>query len=122
MKFINSEESMELVRKDIPGKSLIKVSGRLTATRLNESLRGMVKEIIADDITMIIIDMSELIHMDSTGVGELVSAYTAVKKEKGTLYLYGVGSTVKELLETTNLLDIFTLLSENSPEYNEFKA
>ncbi len=82
MKFINSEESMELVRKDIPGKSLIKVSGRLTATRLNESLRGMVKEIIADDITMIIIDMSELIHMDSTGVGELVSAYTAVKKER----------------------------------------
>lgn len=112
---------MELTRTDRDDKSLIKISGRLTATRLNESLRGLVKEIISEGIVNILIDMEDVVHMDSTGVGELVSAYTAIKKEQGSLYLYGVNDTVKELLVTTNLLDIFTLLPENAPEYLAFE-
>ena len=113
---------MELSRTDRDKKSLIKITGRLTATRLNESLRGLVKEIISEGLIDIVIDMEDVVHMDSTGVGELVSAYTAVKKEEGSLYLYGVNETVKELLVTTNLLDIFTLLPENAPEYTMFEA
>jgi anti-sigma B factor antagonist len=112
---------MELTRIDKENKSLIKINGRLTATRLSESLRGMVKTILADNITTIILDMNEVLHMDSTGVGELVSAYTAVRKENGTLYLTGLSEIIHELLNTTNLLDIFQILPENASELSDFK-
>ncbi len=112
---------MELSRIDKEEKCLIQISGRLTATRLSESLRGMVKKILSEGMTTVIIDMTEVIHMDSTGVGELVSAYTAVRKENGQLYLVGLSDIIHELLSTTNLLDIFTILPENAPELADFQ-
>jgi anti-sigma B factor antagonist len=111
---------MELVRTDRPGTTLIQIVGKLTATRLNESLRGLVKDILASGIYQIVIDMDKVEHMDSTGVGELVSAYTAVTKEKGALFLYNVNDNVSELLQTTNLLDIFNIVKSDSPEVKPF--
>ena len=111
---------MELIRHDRPSISLIQVIGKLTATRLNESLRGLVKEILSTGVYQIVIDLSQVDHMDSTGVGELVSAYTAVTKEKGTLYLWRINEGVTELLQTTNLLDVFQVLPDNATEVKIF--
>lgn len=111
---------MELTRIDRDGVSLIKVVGKLTATKLNESLRGMVKEVIAVGVREIIIDMSEVVHMDSTGVGELISAYTAISKEQGVLHLWKLPEIIEELLDATNLLEVFSILDEDASEAEAF--
>lgn len=113
---------MNLVRTDRPGISMIQVIGKLTATRLEESLRGMVKDILATGVYQIVIDMDQVDHMDSTGVGELVSAYTAVTKEKGALFLWRVNENVRELLQTTNLLDVFSVIDDSASEIKAFEA
>ncbi len=113
---------MELMRHDRPGITLVQVSGKLTATRISESLRGLVKEVLSTGVHQIIIDMAKVDHIDSTGVGELVSAYTAVSKEKGSLYLWHVSDSVRELLQTTNLLEVFTVLADNAPEAKVFSG
>lgn len=111
---------MKLNRVDRADTSMIYVEGKLTATKLDESLRGLVKEILASGLNQIIINMDLVDHMDSTGVGELVSAYTAVAKEKGNLSLCKIQSDVLELLHTTNLLEVFTVLEEDAPEVQAF--
>jgi anti-sigma B factor antagonist len=111
---------MELVRTDRDGVSLIQVVGKLTATKLNESLRGMVKDVIAMGVREIIIDMSEVVHMDSTGVGELISAYTAISKEQGVLHLWKLPEIIEELLDATNLLEVFSILDEKASEASVF--
>jgi anti-sigma B factor antagonist len=57
-----------------------------------------------------------VIHIDSTGVGELVSAYTSATNEKAKLQLMRVPDSCKELLEITNLLDVFEITTANDPE------
>jgi anti-sigma B factor antagonist len=112
---------MELQLQEVDNSAMIRVEGKLTATRLEESLRGMVKDLIIVKHTKeIVIDMSTVIHMDSTGVGELVSAYTTASNEDVALYLLNVPEMVMELLETTNLLEIFTILETDATEVVKF--
>jgi anti-sigma B factor antagonist len=114
-------KNMELQLQEVDNSAMIRVEGKLTATRLEESLRGMVKDLIIVKHTKeIVIDMSTVIHMDSTGVGELVSAYTTASNEDVALYLLNVPEMVMELLETTNLLEIFTILETDATEVVKF--
>lgn len=107
---------MELRIRENGATALVAVRGKLTATTLAESLRGAVKGLFARKINRVIIDMAEVIHIDSTGVGELVSAYTSATNENGLLQLWHVPESSRELLEITNLLDIFEVLPDDDQE------
>ena len=111
---------MELSVNRNDNHALLKVSGKLTATKLSESLRGVAKDLFEDHVIRIIIDMQNLVHIDSTGIGELVAAYTSAANAEAELLLANVPDVVRELLEATNLLDVFEVLSEDSEELKEF--
>lgn len=106
---------MQMQIRDNGSAAIIAVSGKLTAIQLSASLRGAVKQLLGKGIRHIVIDMGELVHIDSTGVGELVSAYTSASGENALLELYDVPETCMELLEITNLLDIFTVRRKGDP-------
>ncbi|HSQ41928.1 MAG TPA: STAS domain-containing protein [Fibrobacteraceae bacterium] len=107
---------MELKVKDNGKAAVVQVTGKLVATTLNESLRGAVRNLFARKIKRVVIDLGQVVYIDSTGVGELVSAYTSATNEKATLQLAQVPESCKELLEITNLMDIFEIASPTDPE------
>jgi anti-sigma B factor antagonist len=111
---------MEIAIKRRSADAVLSVSGKLTATKLSDSLRGHSKELFDDGVTKLIIDMQNLIHIDSTGIGELVAAYTSAANSDAELLLARVPDEVKDLLEATNLLDVFDVLPEDSSELNGF--
>jgi anti-sigma B factor antagonist len=51
----------------------------------------------------VLLNLQQVGYIDSTGVGEIVGAYTRVVRNGGTLKLCGVSPRIRELLETTNL-------------------
>ncbi len=110
---------LEVITKE--DTALTKIKGKLTAISFSESLRGTVKELCEKDIKTIILDMSELIYIDSTGVGELVSVYTTASNADINLFLYDVPKVVEEILETTNLLEVFTILDNAATEVAVFQ-
>lgn len=92
--------------------AVVSVKGKLVATALQESLRGTVRGLFTKKINRVVIDLGQVVHIDSTGIGELVSAYTSAANEKATLQLTRVPDSCKELLEITNLLDVFEIVDE----------
>ena len=106
---------MELKIKDNGKVAVVCVTGKLVATTLNESLRGAVRNLFSKKIGRVVIDLGQVIYIDSTGVGELVSAYTSATHEKASLQLVNVPDSCKELLEITNLLDVFEIVSPADP-------
>lgn len=112
---------MELSVKRVSNRAMLCISGMLTATKLSESLRGQAKELFEDGTDKLIINMQNLIHIDSTGIGELVAAYTSAANSEAELLLAYVPTEVRDLLEATNLLDVFEVLDDNSEELIEFK-
>ncbi len=60
----------------------------------------------------IVLDLSEVVWMDSMGLGTLVGLYTSAKANGCELQLLKIGKRVRELLGITNLMDIFVIIGE----------
>lgn len=60
----------------------------------------------------IVLDLSDVVWMDSVGLGTLVGLYTSAKGAGCDLQLLKIGKRVRELLGLTNLLDVFVIIGE----------
>jgi anti-anti-sigma factor len=60
----------------------------------------------------IILDLADVAHMDSMGLGTLVRLMVSAKTKGCSLELLHLGKRVRELLGLTHLLDCFTVIGE----------
>lgn len=90
--------------------ALVRCHGRLVAGG-RDILSAKVRELIPDS-KRIILDLTDLTHMDSMGLGTLVRLYTSAKKSGCSLELINLGKQIRELLGVTNLLSVFTTMAE----------
>jgi len=60
----------------------------------------------------VILDLSDLTHMDSMGLGALVRLYVSAQTKGCSLELRNLGQKVRDLLILTNLLPAFTVIGE----------
>jgi len=61
----------------------------------------------------VILDFTELTHMDSLGVGTLVRLYVSAKAAGSCLELINFGPRIRQILGVTNLLSVLTTMCEN---------
>ncbi|HKD84844.1 MAG TPA: STAS domain-containing protein [Terriglobales bacterium] len=62
----------------------------------------------------IVLDMAELTHMDSSGIGTLVRLYVSAKSAGCALQLKNIGKPVRQLLGVTHLIDVLSVVGENN--------
>ena len=85
--------------------------GKLVAGVTDVLLNG-VRPLIPNN-KRIILDLSDLRHTDSTGLGALVRLYVAAKSAGSSLELTHLSQQIRNLLGLTHLLDVFTIIGEN---------
>jgi len=90
--------------------AVVRCHGRLVAG-VSDQLYGRVKQLIPDS-KRIVLDLTDVQHMDSMGLGTLVRLYVSAKSAGCRLELINLGKRVRELLGMTNLLGVFTELGE----------
>ncbi len=86
--------------------SLLDVSGRLTSFEVG-ALRDSVSRLLQQGRKNIVLNLSALQYLDSSGIGELARIYVSVVKESGQLKVVGLSSRVQEILKTTQLYQVF---------------
>ncbi len=98
---------LKITKEKFKDVAVLKLDGKLVIGDEVEQFRKAVSETIKEGDKKIVIDLSNLSYMDSTGLGELVRAYTTVKKANGELKLASLTEKVKDLMFMTKLLTIF---------------
>jgi anti-sigma B factor antagonist len=83
------------------------VSGKIILGQGTMVVRNTIKDLLHSGVKKIVLNLAEVNHIDSSGVGELVSSFTAVAKEGGQLRLLNLTARVKEILSITRLLTVF---------------
>jgi anti-anti-sigma factor len=61
----------------------------------------------------IVLDLTDLTHMDSMGLGTLVRLYVSARAAGCDLELVNLGKRIRQLLGMTNLMSFFTIIGEN---------
>ena len=86
--------------------SLIDVSGRLTSFEV-DALRDSVSRLLKQDRKNIVLNLSGLQYLDSSGIGELAKIYVSVVKGDGELKVVGLSPKVEQILKITQLYQVF---------------
>jgi anti-sigma B factor antagonist len=100
-----STGSLTLVMSNVPDAAIVQCRGTLTLEN-HEFLKRQVKAMIACN-ARIVLDLSDLTRMDSSGLGTIVGLYVSAKAGGCNLDFVNLNKQIRELLKLSNLLSIF---------------
>ena len=103
---------LTLVVERIGDDAEVRCSGRLVAG-VNDRLYLEVSKLIPGS-KRILLDLTDLNHMDSSGLGTLVRLYVSAKSAGCTLLLFNIGKPIRHLLGITHLLSVFEVIGSNN--------
>ena len=86
--------------------ALVDVSGNLTFFEVR-ALRDSVQSLLREKRSNILLNLSDLKYLDSSGIGELARIYVAVVKQGGAMRVVGLAPKVEEILKVTHLSQVF---------------
>jgi anti-sigma B factor antagonist len=86
--------------------SLLDVSGRLTSFETG-ALRDSISRLLKQGRRDIVLNLSGLNYLDSSGIGELARVYVTVVKQNGQMKVVGLSSKIEEVLKITQLYQVF---------------
>jgi len=86
---------------------ILDMSGRLAIGEAVLLLRTTVRRFLDDGSSKFILNLGNVSHIDSGGLGELVAIYTSVRNRKGDVKLLNLDKKAKDLLQMTKLLTVF---------------
>ncbi|HEY7333949.1 MAG TPA: STAS domain-containing protein [Bryobacteraceae bacterium] len=111
-----SVEIQDTIREGIVVLSL---KGRLTVGESN-SIRDKINECAAAARVNVILDLTDVDYVDSTGLGTMVICFTSLKKQGGALKLVNPNKRNVELLLLTKLHTVFQVFTEVQDAVNSF--
>ncbi len=112
--------SMKLTTREVGGVTIVNLSGKITLGEGGLTLREEVRKLLAAGSKKIVLNLGEVSYIDSSGLGELVSAYTAVKNAGGELKLLNLTSKVRDLLVITKLVTVFDVKDDEAAAVASF--
>ena len=101
--------------------SLIDVSGHLTFFEVG-ALRASIQLLLQERRKNILLNLSGLSYLDSSGIGELARIYVAVVKHGGAMKVIGLTPKVEEVLKITHLSQVFQEFPDEQSALRSFPA
>jgi anti-sigma B factor antagonist len=112
--------SVKLNTRQVGDVSVVDVSGRITLGEGSSALRDTLRDLTAKGHKKILLNLGDVSYIDSSGIGELVSGFTTVANQGGTLKLLGLTRRVKDLLQITKLYTVFDVKDDEAEAIRSF--
>jgi anti-sigma B factor antagonist len=112
--------SMKATNRQVEGVSVVDMSGRITLGEGSVVLRDTIRDLIGKGQKKILLNLGDVTYIDSSGIGELVSAFTAVRREGGELKLLNLTKKVHDLLQITKLYTVFDIKDDEATAIKAF--
>jgi len=112
--------SMKVAIRQVDGITILDLSGRITLGEGSITLRDSVRDVLAKGSKKILLNLGQITYIDSSGIGELVSAFTSVKNAGGELKLLNLTQKVHDLLQITKLYTVFDIWDNEASAIGAF--
>jgi len=105
---------MKVNTRQVDGVTILDLSGRITLGEGSVQLRDAIRDLLAKGSKLILLNLADVNYIDSSGIGELVSAYTTVRNQGGELKLLNLTKKVHDLLQITKLYTVFDVKDDEA--------
>ena len=90
--------SMKATVRQVEGVVVVDLSGRIKLGEGSSTLRDIVKDLLSKGQKNILLNLGDISYIDSSGIGELVAAFTSVRNQGGELKLLHLTRKIHDLL------------------------
>lgn len=111
---------MEFSTRQVDGVTIVDLSGRIVLGEGSATLRDTVHDLLSKGLKRIVLNLGEVSYIDSSGLGELVSAFTAAKRQGAELKLLNLTKRVHDLLQITKLFTAFDVEEDEAAAVKSF--
>jgi len=112
--------SMKIATRQLDGITVLDLGGRITLGEGSVQLREAVRDLLAKGQKKIVLNLGDVSYMDSSGMGELVTAYTSAKNQGGELKLVNLTKKIEDLMQITKLATVFDIYDDEAKAIASF--
>ena len=112
---------LEFIDWEIDGVVVLNASGRLVLGDATSRFRDCIRELIERGNIHVVLNLKDVHHVDSSGLGELVTAYTTLKKRGGALKLLNLTPHGENLMQLTKLYTVFDIYDDEASAIASYK-
>ncbi len=112
--------SVKMTTRQVGDVTVIDAAGRITLGEGASAFRDTVRDLANKGDKKILLNLSEVSYIDSSGIGEMVSGFTTVTNHGGQLKLLGLSKRVKDLLQITKLYTVFEVFDDEAAAVRSF--
>lgn len=113
--------SLNINQRTSDNVTILDLSGKITIGVGNVQLREAVRKLIDSGNNKILLNLGDVSYVDSSGIGELVSSFTATSNSGGQLKLLNLTKKIQDLLAITKLLTVFETFTSEDEALKSFK-
>jgi anti-sigma B factor antagonist len=106
--------------REVDEITIVDLSGRISLGEGSALLRKTVRDLLENGQNKILLNLGDVNYIDSSGIGELVSGFTAVRSRNGELKLLNLTKKVHDLLQITKLFTVFDVYSDEAVAVRSF--
>jgi anti-sigma B factor antagonist len=113
--------ALTIASREVNGVTVLDLSGRITLGEGSVQLRDAIRGLISKGQKNILLNLAEVNYIDSSGLGELVSAFTTAKNQQADVKLLNLTKKVHDLLQLTKLYTVFDIKDDEAGAIASFK-
>lgn len=112
--------TMKTSSRRVDGVTILDLSGRITLGEGSVVLRDQIRDLLGKGEKKLLLNLGDVTYIDSSGIGELVSAFTTVRNQGGELKLLNLTKKVHDLLQITKLYTVFDIKDDEASAVKAF--
>jgi anti-sigma B factor antagonist len=112
---------LSISERQVGDITVLDMDGKITIGEGSVALRTAIRHLLEEGKKKILLNLAKVGYIDSSGIGELVSSYTAINKEEGQLKLLNLTQKLQDLLTITKLLTVFDVYESEEEALAGFK-
>jgi len=113
--------ALTIASRELDGVTVLDLSGRITLGEGSVQLRDAIRDLISKGQKRILLNLADVNYIDSSGLGELVSAFTTAKNQQADVKLLSLTKKVHDLLQLTKLYTVFDIWDDEANAIAAFK-
>jgi anti-sigma B factor antagonist len=112
---------LNISERQVGDVTILDLDGKVTIGEGSVALRTAIRRLLEEGKKKILLNLAKVGYVDSSGIGELVSSYTAINKEGGELKLLNLTQKIQDLLTITKLLTVFDVYESEEEALASFR-
>jgi anti-sigma B factor antagonist len=112
--------ALNITSGEVNGVAVMWLDGRIVLGDETVALREKVKGLLGEGKKKLVLDLKNVMFIDSAGLGALVAAHASAKLSGATLRLCNLGSRANELLQLARLVTIFEVSNSEADAVSSF--